>query len=158
MRSRGIPNRLGSHEISRDLFLGGGSRDLLITRCRNIYLSKHLVIKRSREISWDPKLFGIPRDLTGSLDHPASGWWWGGGDQEIPDQEIPGGVIKRSRIGWERPQRGIPRDLTGSLDHQVSENYSLGNRPRDPLRSTGRSPDINLQQKSAPGTNSKAIS
>jgi len=33
-----------------------------------------------------------------------------------------------------------------------------GNRPRDPLGSTGRPPDVNLHQKSAAGTNSKAIS
>ena len=33
-----------------------------------------------------------------------------------------------------------------------------GDRPRDPLRSTGCTPDVNLHQKSAPETNSKAIS
>ena len=33
-----------------------------------------------------------------------------------------------------------------------------GNRPRDPLRSTGRARETNLHQTSAPETNSKAVS
>ena len=51
-----------------------------------------------------------------------------------------------------------PGELFGRLE--IADFGGLGgrNRPRDPLRSTGPAPHINLHQKSAPETNSKATS
>ena len=56
--------------------------------------------------------------------------------------------------GWGTFKKG-PR---GPLKRAGFPMFLPGNRPRDPLRSTGRPPHINLHQKSAPETNSKAIS
>ena len=68
-----------------------------------------------------------------------------------------------SRLGTPGPSimlsEGL-KDLEGPrpAGNRRSPGFEPGNRPQDPLRSTGRTPDINLHQKSAPETNSKAIS
>ena len=56
------------------------------------------------------------------------------------------------------PKRGGRKVVKIKIFGPVLRGFSPEIDPRDPLRSTGRTPDINLHQRSAPETNSKAIS
>ena len=67
--------------------------------------------------------------------------------------------IAGGRSGVSSPRGSVPkRRVKIKLLGPVFRGFSPEIRPLDPLRSTGHPPDINLHQKSAPETNSEAIS
>jgi len=63
-------------------------------------------------------------------------------------------------VGFHVPAHGGGTKRGGQIKRKNRRFWSLGcrSRPRDPLRSTKPAPHINLHKKSAPETNSKAIS
>jgi len=59
---------------------------------------------------------------------------------------------------WARPKKGGEKGVKIKIFGPVFRGLSPEIDPGTPPRSTGRLPDINVHQKSAPETNSKAIS